>query len=57
MKAVVKDIVVGLGEKLSPNDDARREFLEKNIFLLDGKATLRIEKLILEIIAQEKNFD
>ena len=57
MKAVVKDIVVGLGEKLSSNDDARREFLEKNIFMLDGKATLRIEKLILEIIAEEKNFD
>lgn len=57
MKAVVKDIVVELGKKLSPNKDARRAFLEKHIFLLDGKATLRIEKLILEIIAEEKPFD
>ncbi len=57
MKAVVKDIVVGLAKKLSPNDDVRRAFLEKHIFLLDGKATFRIEKLILEIIAEEKHYD
>jgi|TARA_B110000879_G_scaffold212475_1_gene308915 hypothetical protein len=57
MKAVVKDIVVGLGEKLSPNDDARKEFLKKHIFTLDGNSALRIEKVILDIITQEKNFD
>ena len=57
MKAVVKDIVVESAKKLSPTDDVRRAFLEKHIFLLDGKATFRIEKLILEIIAEEKHVD
>mgnify|MGYP000191348881 CR=1 FL=1 len=56
MKAVVKDIAVGSGVKLISNDDARRAFLEKNIFLLDGKAALRIKKYILEIVAQESEY-
>ena len=55
MKATVKDIASGLGEKLRPHDDDRIEFLEKHIFMLDGNSALRIEKVILEIIEQEKN--
>ena len=55
MKATVKDIASGLGEKLRPHDDDRIEFLEKHIFMLDGNSAIRIEKVILEIIEQEKN--
>jgi hypothetical protein len=57
IKTVVKNIVFGLGVDLKSNDLLRRKFLEKNIHLLDGNATLRIEKLILEIIDREKQFE
>ena len=49
-KAFVHDIVNGSERKFNLDKKARRAFLKKHIFELDGNSTTRIVKIILQMI-------